>query len=90
MTGSDFIFCAIGTTMKKVNGDIILYRTIDFDIPVDPSNFSQDNHTTFFGLVSSVGANSKSKNFYLNLKGQVKEAIKKTSIPSISIFRLSM
>ncbi|MER3471898.1 MAG: hypothetical protein C4330_11400 [Chitinophagaceae bacterium] len=37
--------------------------------------------------MSSVGANAKSKNFYLRLKGSVEETIQKTSIPSISIFR---
>ncbi len=29
----DIIFCCVGTTSKKVNGDIKAYEKVDFDIP---------------------------------------------------------
>ena len=32
---SDAVFCAVGTTNRKVNGDKTAYRKVDFDIPVD-------------------------------------------------------
>src|SRR6266508_1696675 len=32
--GSDAIFCAVGTTQKKVKGDKEAYRKVDYDIPV--------------------------------------------------------
>jgi aspartate-semialdehyde dehydrogenase len=34
LSNSDAVFCAIGTTQKKVKGDKEAYRKIDFDIPV--------------------------------------------------------
>ena len=43
-----------------------------------------------FLLVSSVGANSKSGNFYLKLKGEVEEAVQKLGIPNVGFFRPSM
>lgn len=41
-------------------------------------------------LVSSVGADSKSSNFYLALKGEVEDYLVKRNIPSITIFRPSL
>jgi uncharacterized protein YbjT (DUF2867 family) len=43
-----------------------------------------------FVLVSSVGANSKSGNFYLKLKGEVEDALKVTGLKSVHIMRPSM
>ena len=34
MAGSEAVFCAVGTTNSKVNGDKELYKKVDFDIPV--------------------------------------------------------
>jgi uncharacterized protein YbjT (DUF2867 family) len=43
-----------------------------------------------FILVSAVGANSKSKNFYLKLKGEVEDAVKAVGLKSVHIMRPSM
>ena len=43
-----------------------------------------------FLLVSSVGANVNSGNFYLKLKGEIEQEIRKLTIPSVSIFRPSV
>jgi len=88
--GSDVIFCAVGTTQKKVKGDKDAYRKIDYDIPVNAARFCAETGCQQFLLVSSVGANSKSNNFYLKLKGEVEEAIQQFSIRSIAIFRPSV
>jgi uncharacterized protein YbjT (DUF2867 family) len=41
-------------------------------------------------LVSSVGADSSSSNFYLRLKGEVEQAIEKMPIPYVGIFQPSL
>ena len=41
-------------------------------------------------LVSAVGADSKSRNFYLKLKGEVEDIVKKVGIESTYIMRPSM
>jgi uncharacterized protein YbjT (DUF2867 family) len=84
------VFCAVGTTQSKVKGDMEQYRKVDYDIPVHAAEFSKENDVEHFSLVSSVGANSAARNFYLRLKGEVEEAVMKFNLPSVSIMRPSM
>ncbi|MBS1920618.1 MAG: NAD(P)H-binding protein [Bacteroidetes bacterium] len=90
MDNSDIVFCTVGTTQKKVKGDKEVYRKIDYDIPVKMARFCKMTGCESFILVSSAGANSRSKNFYLNLKGEVEEAIQTTGIRSVYVMRPSM
>jgi uncharacterized protein YbjT (DUF2867 family) len=88
--GSDVLFCAAGTTQKKVKGNKAAYRKVDYDIPVNAARFCVETGCSHFSLVSSVGANSKSNNFYLRLKGEVEDTIQQFPIQSIAIFRPSV
>jgi len=90
LSNSDAVFCTIGTTQRKVKGDKEAYRKVDFDIPVKTARLSKMTGCENFVLVSSVGANSKSRNFYLRLKGEVEDAIKETGLKSVHIMRPSM
>ena len=84
------IFSCIGTTNKLVKGDQQAYRKIDFDIPVHAAEFGVRSGFRKFLLVSAVGAKKGSSNFYLNLKGEVEDAIEKFPFESVFIFRPSM
>lgn len=86
----DTIFCCIGTTRKQVKGDNELYRQIDFDIPVNGAKYGIEKGATKYILVSAVGANSKSSNFYLKLKGEVEEAISVLPFKSVHFMRPSI
>lgn len=90
LSNSDVVFCTIGTTQKKVKGDKEAYRKIDYDIAVNAARFSKMVGCENFVLVSSVGANSKSNNFYLKLKGEIEEAIKAVGLHSVHIMRPSV
>lgn len=90
LSGVDVVFCAIGTTQAKVKGDLVAYRKVDYDIPVNAAKFAASQGCTHFLLVSSVGADANASNFYLKIKGEVEAAVLSTSIPIISIFRPSM
>lgn len=90
LQGSDVVFCAIGTTQKKVKGDKDAYRKIDFDIPVHAARFCKELGVAHFLLVSAVGADSSSNNFYLKLKGEVEDQVEALALPSASTFRPSM
>lgn len=90
IAGSDVVFCAVGTTLKQVNSDMVAYRKIDHDIPVNAARFCVASSCPKFLLVSSVGANSKSSNFYLKLKGEVEEKVSSLGLSSVAIFRPSM
>lgn len=86
----DCIFCCVGTTQKKVHGDKEAYRKVDFDIPVNAARFGIENGFKKYFLVSAVGANEESKNFYLKLKGETENAIKEFNFESIGIFQPSI
>ena len=88
--GSDIVFCAVGTTNKKVKGDKEAYRKVDYDIPVRAARYCKMRGCETFVLVSAVGANSKSGNFYLKLKGEVENAVKEIGLRSVHIMRPSM
>jgi uncharacterized protein YbjT (DUF2867 family) len=90
VAGCDTVFVSVGTTQKKVKGDKAAYRKVDYDIPVNAARFCSETGCKSFLVVSSVGADNRSSNFYLKLKGEVEDKISSTSIPSISIFRPSM
>jgi uncharacterized protein YbjT (DUF2867 family) len=90
LDNSDIIFCTVGTTQKKVKGDKEAYRKVDYDIPVHAARFCKMVGCNVFVLVSAVGADSKSNNFYLKLKGEVEDQIGKLGIDSVHVMRPSM
>jgi uncharacterized protein YbjT (DUF2867 family) len=90
LSNSDVVFCSIGSTMKKVKGDKEAYRKIDFDIPVKLARFCKMTGCEKFILVSSAGANSKSRNFYQRLKEETEEAVKSVGLKTVHIMRPSL
>jgi uncharacterized protein YbjT (DUF2867 family) len=90
LSNSDVVFCSIGTTQKKVKGDKEAYKKIDFDIPARLAKLCKMTGCEKFVLVSSVGADKTSGNFYLQLKGEVEEAVRATGLNSVHIMRPSM
>jgi uncharacterized protein YbjT (DUF2867 family) len=90
LKGIDAVFIAIGTTQKKMKGDLVAYGKIDYDIPVAVAQACLVNQIPKLLLVSSVGANSSSKNFYLRLKGEVEQALENLPIQYIGIFQPSL
>ncbi|WP_153797547.1 NAD(P)H-binding protein [Foetidibacter luteolus] len=87
---ADCLFCCIGTTAKKVKGDEAAYRKVDFDIPVYAAQLASQAGIEAYMLVSAVGANAQSRNFYLRLKGEVEDAVSAAGIGSLGIFRPSV
>jgi uncharacterized protein YbjT (DUF2867 family) len=90
LTGCETVFVATGTTQKKVKGDRAAYRKVDHDIPIAVAKACIANSIPRILIVSSVGANSRSKNFYLRIKGEVEDTIAAMPIPYISFFQPSL
>lgn len=86
----DVIFCCIGTTQKKVKGDKELYKQIDYDIPVNAARIGMTKGFKKFLIVSAIGANEKSSNFYVSLKGKIENALKQFHFDSLDIFQPSL
>jgi uncharacterized protein YbjT (DUF2867 family) len=86
----DVIFCCIGTTQKKVKGDKELYKQIDYDIPISAASIGIANGFKKFLIVSAIGANENSSNFYVSLKGKIENALKQFHFDSLDIFQPSL
>ncbi|MEK9612398.1 MAG: NAD(P)H-binding protein [Flavobacteriaceae bacterium] len=87
---SSIVFSTIGTTQSKVKGDQTAYRKIDFDITYHVAQACKFYDVEHFLMVSSGGADSKSNNFYLKLKGEIDQAVFDLNLNSALIFRPSL
>tara|TARA_B100000959_G_scaffold92441_1_gene98207 strand:- start:1272 stop:1931 length:660 start_codon:yes stop_codon:yes gene_type:complete len=90
LRNSQIVFASIGTTQSKVEGNKESYRKIDFDIIYNIAKACKENNVENFSFVSSSGANIKSNNFYLNLKGEIENSILNLNLSSTSVFRPSL
>lgn len=84
------LFCCIGTTQKNVKGDKELYRKIDFDLPLKAARYAKEAGCDKLIIISSVGANAKSRTFYLQLKGELENAIRSIGIKTVHVMQPSM
>ena len=82
------VFAALGTTIK-IAGSKENQRKIDVDYTV---NFAKlcEGKIRSFNVVSAIGANSKSKNFYNSLKGELEDKLKEMILGTLRIFQPSL
>src|SRR5882724_10182847 len=85
----DDLFCALGTTIGKA-GSQAAFRQVDFEYPLAAAKLALQAGTKRFVLVSSVGADARSKNFYLRTKGELEQAVSALGFQSVHIFRPSL
>ncbi len=83
------IFCALGTTIKKA-GSEQAFRRVDHDYVLQLAEWGLQNGAKQFLLVSSVGADPNSSNFYLRVKGEVEIAVNALPYAAVHVFRPSM
>ena len=83
------IYSALGTTLKKAGSKEKQYK-IDFTYQYDIAKAACENNVKSFLLVSSLGENYKSNNFYLRMKGSLDEKIQQLAFDKIRIFRPSV
>ncbi len=83
------VFCCLGTTIKKA-GSKENFKKVDFWYSYHAAQLALKNGAKQFLLVSSIGADRDSRNFYLRVKGEVEEAISKLEYFSITIFQPSL
>ena len=70
----DELYSAMGTTIKKAGSKSAQYK-IDFTYQFETAEAASINGVKKYLLVSSAGANYKSGNFYLRVKGKLDEKI---------------
>ncbi|PKP39053.1 MAG: oxidoreductase [Bacteroidetes bacterium HGW-Bacteroidetes-15] len=85
----NYAFCCLGTTMSKA-GSKEAFLKVDLNMVVDFAKKAKEAGINRFALVSSIGANPKSSNFYLRTKGQAEEELKKIGFERLVIVRPSL
>ena len=82
------VFASLGTTIK-IAGTKENQRKIDVDYTVNFAKLCEEK-TRSFNVVSAIGANSKSKNFYNSLKGELEDKLKEMNLGVLRIFQPSL
>lgn len=80
------LFITLGTTRQKAGSREAFVR-VDHDYVVDFARWGAAIGVEKVLVVSSIGADALSRNFYLQTKGGMEEAVKKCGIPGTYIFR---
>ena len=84
----DHVFICLGTTIKIAKSKDN-FKKVDLDYSLAVARKALDSGAKKLTLISSVGADSKSKNFYLRIKGELEDAILDLGFESVNIFRPS-
>jgi uncharacterized protein YbjT (DUF2867 family) len=82
-------YCCLGTTIAEA-GSQEAFRDVDIDAVVLFAQAARAAQCNRFVVVSSVGADSRSKKFYLRTKGEMEEAITAVGFPSVDILQPSL
>ncbi len=86
---ADMVFSCMGTTLKTAGSKDAQWK-IDYTYQYEFAKVSMSNGVDSFVLVSSSGANPKSKIFYSRMKGELEEAIKEMNFSNLHIFQPSV
>ncbi|MBK0379991.1 NAD(P)H-binding protein [Mucilaginibacter segetis] len=83
------LFCCLGTTRKKTP-NLQEYKKIDYSYPLELAKLAVKNGVEQYHLVSAIGADASSGNFYTQIKGETENAIKTTGVKSLHIYQPSL
>lgn len=80
----DVLYSCLGTTLKQAGGKRSQWR-VDYDYQLAFAEAAAQNGVEHYALVSSMGANSHSMNFYMKMKGALEDAVRQLSFRHIVI-----
>lgn len=80
--------CCLGTTLKQA-GSREAFRAVDHDAVVAFGAAARARGARRFLLVSSVGADPRSRNFYLRTKGEAEASLARLGYPQLTVVRPS-
>lgn len=80
--------CCLGTTLREAGSEQAL-REVDVDAVLAFARTARAAQAQRFVVVSSVGADPKSKNVYLRTKGEMEQALVGIGFPSLDILQPS-
>ena len=81
------LVCALGTTIRQVEGNKEAFRAVDHDLVVTCAKAAKKAGIEHMIVVSSVDADRSAKSFYLQVKGETEEALAKVRFKRLDILR---
>lgn len=85
----DVLFSCLGTTRKKA-GSIDAQKRVDVDYQFKVAELAAQNGVKHYSLVSSSGADVRSTNPYLKMKGELEDKVSQLNFERMSIFQPSL
>ena len=82
----DITFCALGTTLRKA-GSKRAFRAVDHGLVRDMAYVPRESGAKHFILISSVGADSGSRSFYLRTNGEAENAVGAIGFDRLDVLR---
>lgn len=88
-TRADIAFCCLGTTLRAA-GSQQAFRAVDHDHVVAYARAAHRAGVRRFVMVSAVGADPRSRNFYLRTKGEAENQVAQLGFTSLDIVQPSL
>ena len=85
----DDVFIALGTTIKTA-GSQQAFRAVDFDAVLAVAKAGKTTGASHLGIVSAMGADSRSSIFYSRVKGEMEAAVLALGFDSVVFARPSL
>ena len=82
-------FCCLGTTIRDA-GSQAAFRAIDHDLVLEFAQLALACGAERLVVVSALGANAASKNFYLRVKGEMEKAVEGLRFRALDILQPSL
>jgi uncharacterized protein YbjT (DUF2867 family) len=82
-------YCCIGTTIKAA-GSKAAFRQVDLEIPLQIARLANAISVSNLVIISSIGAQASSSNYYLRTKGEMENAVRITYNGNLKIVRPSL
>ena len=89
LPSADEVYLALGTTIK-VAGSQEAFRAVDYTANLAVAQAALAAGAKKAGLVSAMGADSRSKVFYSRVKGELEDALQKLPIDGLVVARPSL
>ncbi len=86
---ADQFYCCIGTTIKKA-GSKEVFKNTDYGIPVIIAQTAEALSIPSLVVISSLGADNRSSNFYLRTKGEMEKSVREAYSGNLKFIRPSL
>ncbi len=82
-------FCCLGTTIKTA-GSQEAFARVDLEMPKAIAGLAEEASAESLVVISSIGANARSSNFYLRTKGEMEKAVREIYKGNLKFVRPSL